>query len=447
MQKVILYSILLFIGLGISQALPAVLGDAHDVFSTLVRVLTMTGLAFIMIHVGFEFHIDKERLGDYGKDYLIAFTAASFPWIFVTCYFVFVMLPPDVWGDFTAWKETLLAGRFAAPTSAGVLFSMLAAAGLGATWLFQKARILAIFDDLDTVLLMIPLKMLMVGFVWQLGVSIVVMAAYLIIAYLFLHKLRMSTSWNWVLAYSIVIVTISELLYLGSKWIDPSIPIHIEVLLPAFVVGCLARPKDSLTATDPRAVEHALHAALEKPSEKRASTIISATFMVLVGLSMPSIFQGSDIQHSVPTPAVLHAAAPASSVDHPEVQGGTDASQLTGTITASQPDLSWKMIVLHVFLITLLSNIGKMYPFFCYRREAHWRQRLSLAIGMWPRGEVGAGILVLSLSYGIGGPVVTVAMLSLALNLALTGVFIYVIKNLIKEPETQSPKVLRLEPM
>ena len=447
MQKVLLYSILLFIGLGLSQPLPAVLGDAQDTISTLVRVLTMTGLAFIMIHVGFEFHIDKTRLRDYGKDYLIAFTAASFPWIFVTCYFVFAMLPPDVWSNFSAWKETLLAGRFAAPTSAGVLFSMLAAAGLGATWLFKKARILAIFDDLDTVLLMIPLKMLMVGFAWQLGVSIIVMAAYLSIAYLFLHQLRMPTSWNWVLAYSIVIVTLSELLYLGSKWIDPSVPIHIEVLLPAFVVGCLARPKGIPTDIDSRTVEHTLHAVLEKPSEKRASTIISAAFMVLVGLSMPSIFQGPDSQHSEPTPAVLHAAAPASTVDHPEELGGADAGRLHGTITASQPNLTWGMILLHVLLITVLSNIGKMFPFFCYRREAHWRQRLSVAIGMWPRGEVGAGILVLSLSYGIGGPVVTVAMLSLALNLALTGVFIYVIKKLIKEPEIQSPKALRSEPM
>jgi len=40
-------------------------------------------------------------------------------------------------------------------------------------------------------------------------------------------------------------------------------------------------------------------------------------------------------------------------------------------------------------------------------------------------------VLVLSLSYGIGGPIVTVAMLSLALNLALTGVFILVVRKLI----------------
>ena len=75
----------------------------------------------------------------------------------------------------------------------------------------------------------------------------------------------------------------------------------------------------------------------------------------------------------------------------------------------------------------------------CYRREAHWRHRLAVAVGMWPRGEVGAGVLVLSVSYGIGGPVVTVAMLSLALNLALTGVFILIVKQLIDGVPEGSP--------
>ena len=50
---------------------------------------------------------------------------------------------------------------------------------------------------------------------------------------------------------------------------------------------------------------------------------------------------------------------------------------------------------MHVLALTVLSNLGKMFPAFCYRREAHWRERLALAIGMWPRGEVGAGVLVL----------------------------------------------------
>lgn len=49
-----------------------------------------------------------------------------------------------------------------------------------------------------------------------------------------------------------------------------------------------------------------------------------------------------------------------------------------------------------------------------------------------PRGEVGAGIILLSLSYGIGGPVVAVAVLSLALNLVLTPVFVAAVNHLVR---------------
>jgi len=433
MRKVLVYSLLLFAGLALSQILPTLLGEGHDVLATAVRVLTMTVLAFIMIHVGFEFHIDKDRLGSYGWDYFVAFTAASFPWILVTAYFTFVMLPPEFWGQAQAWKETLLAGRFAAPTSAGVLFSMLAAAGLGATWLFRKARILAIFDDLDTVLLMIPLKMLMVGLAWQLGLIVVIMAALLLVAYVWLHKLRMPVSWGWVLLYAAVIVAGSELIYAGSKIVDPSVPIHIEVLLPAFVLGCLARPlrKSGSGAESLEDVEKALHETLERPGEKRASTVISAAFMILVGMSMPAILGGADLEHPAPSKASMYAAAPAAAVDDPTLHGGKEADGYEATVTGSQPSMGWGMIALHVFLLTLLSNLGKMFPAFCYRKEAHWRHRLAVAVGMWPRGEVGAGVLVLSLSYGIGGPIVTVAMLSLALNLSLTGLFILWVRRLI----------------
>jgi len=95
-----------------------------------------------------------------------------------------------------------------------------------------------------------------------------------------------------------------------------------------------------------------------------------------------------------------------------------------------QPAMGWGPIAMHVLAVTFISNLGKMFPAFCYRREAQWRERLALSIGMWPRGEVGAGVLVISLSYGIGGPVVTIAMLSLALNLLLTGAFIYIVRGL-----------------
>ena len=424
MKKVLIYSLLLLLGLIGSQTLPRVLGEAYTGLGVPIRALTMAALAFIMIHVGFEFHIDKRNLRQYGWDYVVAFTAATFPWVFVSAYFVFVMLPVDFWSDAGAWKETLLAGRFAAPTSAGVLFSMLAAAGLGATWLYRKARILAIFDDLDTVLLMIPLKMLMVGLAWQLGLIVVLMAGLLTLAYVLMHKVRMPVTFGWVLMYAAGIALASEFLYAGSKLIDESVPIHIEVLLPAFVLGVIARP---IGDGEARPVEDALHEVLKRPSELSAATWISAVFMVLVGLNMPMIAGGVE-QHLPSVDPTLAAGGAGEAQRTAEAIG---KAQAIGTVTATQPAMGWGMIALHVMIVTVVSNLGKMFPAFCYRNEAHWRERMAVAVGMWPRGEVGAGVLVVSLSYGIGGPIVTVAMLSLALNLALTGVIILVVKRLL----------------
>jgi Kef-type K+ transport system membrane component KefB len=92
----------------------------------------------------------------------------------------------------------------------------------------------------------------------------------------------------------------------------------------------------------------------------------------------------------------------------------------------------------HVLALTLLANLGKMVPALCYQREASWRERLALAIGMWPRGEVGAGVLIVSLGYGLGGPMITAAMLVLALNLVLTGAFILLVKWLVAGESTQA---------
>ena len=384
MKKVLLFSVLLVIGLTISQYLESLVGDSYTARET-VRILTMVMLAFIMIHVGYEFEIDRSRLGSYGFDYLVAATAAAFPWILCAAYFVLVCNLPSQWGDYDTWTAALLAGRFAAPTSAGVLFSMLAAAGLSATWFFRKVRILAIFDDLDTVLLMIPLKMLIVGLRWQLGVIIVIMVIQLWLAWKYLHKVLIPITWKWVLGYSVGIALVTEVIYKASKTLDDVVPIHIEVLLPAFVLGCMmARPKGHDPHADDSREGH--QEGPESAHEQKVTTVISAAFMVLVGLSMP-----------------------------PVALGGSD----------------WQTMGLHVLAITALANLGKMFPLFVYRKEAHWRERLAICIGMWPRGEVGAGVLIISIGYGIGGQMITVAALSLALNILLTGVFIIVVKKLL----------------
>lgn len=86
----------------------------------------------------------KSKPNQCGWDYLVAPFAAMFPWLFCAGYFIWVL-------DMNSWREALLLARFSSPTSAGVLFSMFAAAGLSATWVFLKGRVLAIFDDLDTI--------------------------------------------------------------------------------------------------------------------------------------------------------------------------------------------------------------------------------------------------------------------------------------------------------
>ena len=431
MLKVFYFSLLLVVGLLGSQVLPTIMGTAYFVVGDIIRMLTMAGLSFIMIRVGYEFDIDKSNLKQYGWDYLVAFSAASFPWIFVTIYFTCVLLPAEVWGYIATWKETMLAGRFAAPTSAGVLFSMLAAAGLSSTWLFRKTRILAIFDDLDTVLLMIPLKMLMVGLAWQLGVMVIIMICMVAVGYIFLHKIRLPITWPWVFLYSAVITMISEVIYKGSILIDESVPFHIEVLLPAFVLGCVIAYPNPNNGEEKTARHENGHEQLDTKSERRVATIVAGAFMILVGLSMPLVIGGEAASAGEEKSVMRESSLRAGGVPAAETRASEVGSyQHLGRITASQPPMSWKMVVLHVLAVTLISNLGKMFPALCYRQEAHWRERLSVAIGMWPRGEVGAGVLVISMSYGIGGPIVTIAMFSLALNLLLTGLFIFFIKRI-----------------
>lgn len=377
MRKVILFSMLLVLGLLASQLLPTWVPTGYAQALPWLRKLTLVGLAFIMVRVGNGFMLEKCALKECARDYLVAFSAAGLPWILVSLYFIFVLLPAESWGGKAAWEECLLAGRFAAPTSAGVLFSMLSAAGLGATWLFRKARVLAVLDDLDTVILLVPLQMLMAGFSWGLwgllGIVVVLIGA----AYKGMHRLAWSMDWHWVLLYAVLIVVLCTVS-----------PVHVEVLLPAFVLGCVIVRPDPLVVT---------------ASGKWAVNGVSALFMLLVGLSMPPVI-GVDV------PMVFRES---------------------GRITMAQPALGWGLIVIHVLAITALSNLGKMVVVFWYGREATLRERLALGIGMWPRGEVGAGVVAISVSYGIGGPVVTVAVLCLALNLLLTGGFIVVVKKLL----------------
>ena len=358
MRKVLSFSGFLMLGLVISQFLPMIAGEGYGAVKVLSNILLYVCLSFIMINVGREFVLDKVRWKSYAEDYFIAMATAALPWFMIA---------------------------FAAPTSAGILFTMLAAIGLKSSWIYKKIQVLAIFDDLDTIILMIPLQIMMIGLRWQLIIVVVIVFMLLSVGWRQLNKYNWRQDWKAILFYSVIIFLATQILYLGSKELyGEEGSIHIEVLLPAFVLGMIMK-----------------HEEHDTPVERKVSTGISFLFMFLVGMSMPHFI----------------------GVNFAETHAGTHS------VTGSQEMMSWGMILFHVVIVSFLSNIGKLCPMFFYR-DRKLSERLALSIGMFTRGEVGAGIIFIALGYNLGGPALVISVLTLVLNLILTGIFVLWVKNL-----------------
>ena len=391
MKKIILFSVFLLMGLAGSQVFPILLGpEIHAHLKPFFDVMLYICLAFIMINVGREFELDKTKWKSYTEDYFIAMATAAVPWLLICGYFILLM-PVQYRLDWGAWKETLLLSRFAAPTSAGILFTMLAAAGLKKSWVYQKTRVLAIFDDLDTILLMIPLQILMIGMKWQLGVVVLFVFLCLYLGWTRLNSIRMIQHWSAILGYATVLVFIFQGLYeITKELFGPDSAIHIEILLPAFILGMMMKTKEHHTKAD-----------------ETAGSVISYMFMFLVGLSAPLFV-------------------------------GVDFSATAGDCVIGQVgDMSWGEIAGHVLVTTALSNIGKLLPMFFYRDKS-LTERLALSIGMFTRGEVGAGIVFIALGYGLGGPLLAISLLTILTNLILTGFFVMIVKALAMKAEKDS---------
>ena len=385
MRKVLSFSLFLMLGLVASQLLPGLLGPGYSSFKATTDTLLYVCLGFIMINVGREFEIDKSRWRSYTADYFIAMATAALPWLLIVLYYVFVLLPAPLWGSPEAWKENLLLSRFAAPTSAGILFTMLAALKLKESWIYRKIQVLAIFDDLDTILLMIPLQILMIGLRWQMFAIVAIVAVLLTVGWRWQATWDVRQDWKRILGLSVIVCALTQAVYLATKhWYGAENSIHIEVLLPAFVVGMLMR-----------------HRHIDTPAERLVATGISFLFMLLVGLSMPLV-TGS---------------------------GAAAAADSAASVTALQPMMPWGILVLHVLAVSLLSNLGKLVPLFFYR-DRSLSERLALSVGMFTRGEVGAGVIFIALGYNLGGPALIVSVLTLVLNLILTGGFVLLVKRL-----------------
>lgn len=370
MRLVYLFSLCLIVGMGLSQLL-----DLSPYYHQLTFIADVM-LAYIMMEVGLEFVMDKRNWRAYIKDYGVAALAAGLPWIFCIAYFLYFFKD-------STWEEILLIARFAAPTSSGILFSMLAAGGLAMTWLFRKVQILAILDDVDTILLLIPLQFLLGGPKYILLTTIFFVVALLFLAWRYLHRFRIPSGRLWLFGYCILLAG-------GLRLLHTQIGLELEILLPAFVLGCLIK-----NPHDPRLIkEHVHEHAYIEPEERPMQWFdrtIKVLFMFFVGLILPKV--------------------------------PLDSYNL------------W-ILAAHVFAITILANLGKCFPLFFYKNEASLRERAGVSVAMFPRGEVGAGILVLAIEHGATGYATTVAGFSLALNLLLTGVYIAIVIKLVRRPAT-----------
>lgn len=392
MKKVLSFSVFLLVGLAVSQVLTFIAGDATRSVKVVTDIFLYICLAFIMINVGREFEIDKSRWKSYALDYFVAMVAAAMPWLLIALYYIFVLFPSTQWGSGDLWKETLLISRFAAPTSAGILFTMLAALKLKSSWMYKKIQVLAIFDDLDTILLMIPLQVFMIGMKWQMAVILTVVIFLLVFGWKQMGRYGMRQDWKAILGYSAIVIVFTQGIYHVSEYfLGPHEGIHIEVLLPAFVLGMVMKPQH-----------------IESRTEEKVSTAISYFFMFLVGVSMPQ-FIGLDMNSQPANP---------------------------DSVTASLPMMSWGMIAVHVVVVSLLSNIGKLMPLAFYR-DRKFSERLALSIGMFTRGEVGAGVIFIAISYNLGGPLLLISVLTIVLNLILTGGFVMLVKKLALKTYTQ----------
>ena len=108
MRKVLSFSAFLIIGLLLSQYLPLLAGEGYATVKIVSNILLYICLSFIMINVGREFEVDKTRWRSYAGDYFIAMATAAMPWFLIAIYYVFVLLPPEFWNSWEAWKENLL---------------------------------------------------------------------------------------------------------------------------------------------------------------------------------------------------------------------------------------------------------------------------------------------------------------------------------------------------
>jgi hypothetical protein len=229
--------------------------------------------------------------------------------------------------------------------------------------------------------------MMLLGFTLQLLGLGVVVAGLLVAAYFMMHWLRVPTNNFWVAGYATLVWGLCVAF-------DYVTDLHLEVLLPAFALGCIIK-SDHLHGSEEFDPDARGRNPYNLELEDMLDRSIKGGFMLLAGMALPPIQFGM---------------------------------------------MGIGGVLLHVIFLTVLMNVGKCVPLATYRDEATVRERVALSLGMFPRGEVGIGVLLVSLEifYQTGSleapgirESISLAGLGLALNLCLTGVFILAVIRLL----------------
>jgi len=399
--KILVYSFLMCLGLAISQFIPQALDDE---FGFYVRLPAGIALSYIIVHVGLDFEIVKWRLPTYAVDFFVATSAALIPLVVVFWYLKYVCGShslPEHWfiPQALGTSQGLLLSVFSAPTSAGMLISMMEAADLKHTWVFKKASMLAILDDIDSLVFIAFMRILAIS---GAGVDlrhfgpVILTVGLLTIAWFNIHKFVIPHSWPWVLMYAFILGT--------GFWIIEGITREfphcnfifvVAVLIPSFTLGCVTYDPKMETSQSYKHIEIELSEEFIERQEYIDShapcmeTFMGCAFMFFVGLSMPSL-------------------------------------TALKTITTSA-------LIFHVVMINILMLLGKLIICFFYSNETTKTQRIALGLAMCPRGEIGASVIIITiqtLKDQIDPSYLGIVVLSVIMNLVSSCALIVYVKKL-----------------
>jgi len=295
-------------------------------------------------------------------------------------------------------SQGLLLSVFSAPTSAGMLISMMEAADLKNTWLFKKASMLAILDDIDALVFIAFMRILAIGSGYDLRHfgPVIVTVGLLTIAWFNMHKFVIPHSWPWVLLYAILIGTGLWLWEgLTREYKDCTYIFVIAVLIPSFTLGCITYDPKMETSQSYKHIEIELTEEFIERQEYIDShapcmeTFMGCAFMFFCWIK--------------------YANSDRTSWD------GNDSCDISCDCDPNPHDGR---------------QTGNM---FIHGNETNTKDRYALGLAMVPRGEIGASVIIITLQTlkgRINDAYLGIVVLSVIANLVLSCGFIVYVKKL-----------------